>query len=67
MEELVPTYKVVLEIKSDCDVDQLKNFLSELMIPPNEDREGFRLSGVVLAAAETQSSRIGKSEQSDED
>jgi hypothetical protein len=67
LEGLLPTYKIVLEIESDLDVDGLKSFLTSLLNPPpDKQKTGKRLSGVVLAAAETQSSRMGNPQNSDE-
>ena len=66
----MPTFKVVLEIESDCDVEGLKQVLENLLNPDPSTLEGCsQLSGSVLAAAETQSSRMGNSapDQSDED
>jgi hypothetical protein len=65
LEVNLPTYKVVLEIESDCDVDGLNTVLFHLLNPPPEEQEkGKRLSGVVLAAAETQLSRARNPEHS---
>ena len=67
---LVPTFKVVLEIESDCDVARLKEVLETVLNPEDGALKGCsRLSGSVLAAAETQSSRMGTRtpEQSEED
>jgi hypothetical protein len=60
---LLPTYKVVLEIESDCDVDRMHEVLSGMLNPgPAELKEW---SGKVLAVAETQSSRLGNQPSSE--
>lgn len=66
----MPTFKVVLEVVSDCDVDRLKEVLETVLNPEEGDLKGCsRLSGSVLAASETQSSRVSTRtpEQSEED
>ena len=54
----MPTFKVVLEVESDCDGDRLKEVLENLLNPDDGTLKGCSwLSCSVLAAAETQSSR----------
>ena len=56
----MPTYKVVLEIDSNCDVDRVQTLLSELLSPDVSEIDGCdHWASKVLAVAETQSSRQG--------
>lgn len=54
----MPTYKVVLEIESDCDAERVQSLLTRFLSPDLSGVEACtQWDTKVLAVAETQSSR----------
>ena len=61
-ETRLATYKVVMEIESDCNLERVQAILPSLFNPDPATIEGCKAwASKVLAVAETQSSKMGKS------
>tara|TARA_Y100000588_G_scaffold103541_1_gene112831 strand:- start:657 stop:848 length:192 start_codon:yes stop_codon:yes gene_type:complete len=57
----VPTYKVVVEVESDFGLDEVNTILERLFeVPARALEEGRTFNARLLASAETQASRSGR-------